>query len=346
MEGEPWRRSRDIDRGLTPSQPRLLDLLRYDQLPSLPPLAEGTSVYRNHPVRMQFCQLLRQQHAAEELFLHTILWTGECFMRVGVFSVHNSHIWTRDNPRVVAIMWVSIPLQHQHFGWYRRGHYCWPYTSCLTGWLTAQWYHSLLETVLPMLSQICFKLLGRYRDFIATDLQHTMGKMSLCGWSWCIQEGGVDVEGRCTAFAVAGCSFDEVFLVGTLDGACSYNSSHDQDRMARPASCNNDRRQRIKSSSKVCFAAYCRRPWNGRRRLRTPTVGKRRLRFDRFIRHKKELFPNSYWSHSQLCGSAPFVKLQFIIVFWWHRCCHKWCTTVFCGLKTGGVVMNKCYTYR
>lgn len=92
VEGEPWRRSRDIDRGLTPSQPRLLDLLRYDQLPSLPPLAEGTSVYRNHPVRMQFCQLLRQQHAAEELFLHTILWTGECFMRVGVFSVHNSHI--------------------------------------------------------------------------------------------------------------------------------------------------------------------------------------------------------------------------------------------------------------
>lgn len=30
------------------------------------------------------------------------------------------------------------------------------------------------------------------------------------------------------AFAVAGCSFDGVFLVGTLDGAFSYSSSQDQ----------------------------------------------------------------------------------------------------------------------
>jgi hypothetical protein len=44
---------------LTPSQPRLLDLLRDDQLPSIPPLAEDISVYRNHPVRIQYCQLLR-----------------------------------------------------------------------------------------------------------------------------------------------------------------------------------------------------------------------------------------------------------------------------------------------
>ena len=101
------------------------------------------------------------------------------------------------------------------------------------------------------------------------------------------------MEGRCTTFAVAGCSFDgfssvaevdvfrkvewtwrvvarpsrspglasmDFFIVGTLDAACSCNSSHDQDRVARPASCNNDRRQRIKSSSKMCFAACCRRP--------------------------------------------------------------------------------------
>jgi hypothetical protein len=41
---------------------------------------------------MKFCQLLRQQHAADGLFVHTILWTDECFMREGVFSVHNSRI--------------------------------------------------------------------------------------------------------------------------------------------------------------------------------------------------------------------------------------------------------------
>jgi len=128
VEGDPWRRSPDIARGLTPSQRRLLDLLRDDQLPSFPPLAEGTSVYRNHPVRMQFYQLLRQQRAADELFVHTILWTGECFMREGVFNVHNNHISERDNPRVVRIKWASNPPQRQHFGWYRRGHYCWPGT--------------------------------------------------------------------------------------------------------------------------------------------------------------------------------------------------------------------------
>jgi hypothetical protein len=128
-------------------------------------------------------------------------------------------------------MWASNPLQRQHFGCYRRGHYCWPCSCYLTGWLTAQWYNSLLETVLPMLLQICFKLLGRYCDFIATDLQHTTDKISLCGWSRRIREGGVYVEVRCTVFAVAGCSFDGVFLVGTLDWACSYNSSHDQGRV-------------------------------------------------------------------------------------------------------------------
>jgi hypothetical protein len=46
------------------------------------------------------------------------------------------------------------------------------------------------------------------------------------------EEGGVDVEGRCTAFAAAGCSFDGAFLVGTLDGACSCNFSHGQDRVS------------------------------------------------------------------------------------------------------------------
>lgn len=48
------------------------------------------------------------------------------------------------------------------------------------------------------------------------------------------EECGVDVKGRCTAFAIAGCtrSFDGALLVGTLDGACSCNSSNDQDRVS------------------------------------------------------------------------------------------------------------------
>jgi hypothetical protein len=92
VAGDPWSRSRDIAGGLAPPQPRLLDVLRDDQFPSIPLLAEGTPVSRYHPVRMQFCQFLRHQHAADELFVHAIQWTGECFMREGLFNVHNSHI--------------------------------------------------------------------------------------------------------------------------------------------------------------------------------------------------------------------------------------------------------------
>jgi hypothetical protein len=51
----------------------------------------------------------------------------------------------------------------------------------------------------------------------------------------------------------------EFFLRAHLEHVHT-NSSHDQDRVARPASCNSDRRQGIKSFSKVCFAAYFRRP--------------------------------------------------------------------------------------
>ena len=47
---------------------------------------------------------------------------------VRMCSLFTSHIWARDNPCVVRIMWASNPLQRQHFGCYRRGHYCWPCT--------------------------------------------------------------------------------------------------------------------------------------------------------------------------------------------------------------------------
>jgi hypothetical protein len=48
---------------------------------------------------MQFWEWLRHQQAADELFLHTILWTDEiCFPREGAFGVHNSHLWALDHP--------------------------------------------------------------------------------------------------------------------------------------------------------------------------------------------------------------------------------------------------------
>jgi hypothetical protein len=51
-----------------------------------------------HPLRMQFCQLLRHKHAAYELFfLHKSLWIGACFICESPFNVHDFHIWTQDN---------------------------------------------------------------------------------------------------------------------------------------------------------------------------------------------------------------------------------------------------------
>lgn len=181
---------------------------------------------------MQFCQVLRQLYAADELSVHTILWIGECFMLEGVFSVHNSHISARDNPRVVRIMWASSPLQRQHCGWYRRGHYSWLCTCYLTGWLTAQWYHSLLETVLPMLTdmfQATRHILWFYRDGPAAHYRQDVPL-----WLKSTYSGRWSGSGGWLR-AVAGCSFDGVFF-STLDGAWSYISPHDQDRVARPAS--------------------------------------------------------------------------------------------------------------
>jgi hypothetical protein len=99
------------------------------------------------PPRMQFFELLRHQHAADELFLHNILWTGEaCFTRKGVFNVHNSHLLARDNPHATrergyqvhfcVSVWAGI------FGDVVLGPYLLPNR------LTVQRYRDILETVL------------------------------------------------------------------------------------------------------------------------------------------------------------------------------------------------------
>jgi hypothetical protein len=100
---------------------------------------------------MQFCEWLRHQHAADELFLHSILWTDACFTREGVFNVLNSHLWARDNPhairergyqvRFIVSVWAGI------VGDIVVGPYLLPDK------LTAQQYRDFLETVLPGLLQ-------------------------------------------------------------------------------------------------------------------------------------------------------------------------------------------------
>jgi hypothetical protein len=96
LEREPWRSSRDIARELGLSQLRVLEVLHADQLHPYHYSRSAHLFADDHPLRMQFCEWLRHQHAADELLLHNILWTDEaCFTREGVFSVHNSHLWAR-----------------------------------------------------------------------------------------------------------------------------------------------------------------------------------------------------------------------------------------------------------
>jgi hypothetical protein len=84
------------------SQPRVLEVLYDDQLHPYHYSRSAHLSPDDRPLRMQFCEWLRHQHTADELFFHNILWTDEaCFTREGVFNVHNSHFWSRDNPHAI-----------------------------------------------------------------------------------------------------------------------------------------------------------------------------------------------------------------------------------------------------
>jgi hypothetical protein len=102
---------------------------------------------------MLFCEWLRHQHAADELFLHNILWTDEaCFTREGVFNIHNSDFWARDNPHAIrergyqvrfsVIVWAGT------VGDIVMGPYLLPDR------LTAQRYRNFLETSTGLLEDV------------------------------------------------------------------------------------------------------------------------------------------------------------------------------------------------
>jgi hypothetical protein len=94
VEWEPWRSSWNITWELEVSQQRVLRVLHDDQLHPYHYLWSAHLFPDDCPLQMKFCKWLRHQHTADELFLHTILWTGEaCFMHEGMFNIHNSHLW-------------------------------------------------------------------------------------------------------------------------------------------------------------------------------------------------------------------------------------------------------------
>jgi hypothetical protein len=103
VEREPWRSSRDIARELRLSEPSVLEVQHDDQLRPDHYSRSAHSFPADRPLRMQFWKQLWHRHAADKLLLHNIWWTDEaCFTRNSMFSVHNSHLWARDNPHAIC----------------------------------------------------------------------------------------------------------------------------------------------------------------------------------------------------------------------------------------------------
>jgi hypothetical protein len=134
VEREPWRNSRDIAREFGLFQPRVLKYFMTINCIHTTHYSLSAHLFPDdRPLRMQFCEWLRHQRTADELFLHNILWTDEaCFTREGVFNVHNSHLWTRDNPHVIrerGIKSISAPA----FGLVMSGTLSWAPICYLIG---------------------------------------------------------------------------------------------------------------------------------------------------------------------------------------------------------------------
>jgi hypothetical protein len=110
---------------------------------------------------MQFCEWLRHQYAADELFLHKILWTDKaCFTREGVFIVHNNHIWAWDNPHAIREHGYKVHFSISVWAVIIRDIVVGP--CLLPDRLTAQ-YHDFLETVLPgLLEDVLLAVMQRF----------------------------------------------------------------------------------------------------------------------------------------------------------------------------------------
>ncbi|EFA11692.1 hypothetical protein TcasGA2_TC005051 [Tribolium castaneum] len=57
---------------------------------------------QDYAARVEFCQWLLRQHAENQNFVKTIMFTDEStFTREGVFNIHNNHFWADQNPHVI-----------------------------------------------------------------------------------------------------------------------------------------------------------------------------------------------------------------------------------------------------
>jgi hypothetical protein len=104
--------------------------------------AECTTVSR----QMQFCKCL-WQHVADEHSLHSILCRVKaCFMQEGGFNIHNSPLWTQDNPHAIWECGYQVCFSVSVWAGIVRNIVVSPYL--LPDRLTVQRYRHFLDTVL------------------------------------------------------------------------------------------------------------------------------------------------------------------------------------------------------
>jgi hypothetical protein len=257
---EPWRSSRDIARESGLSQQRVLEVLHDDQLQ---PYHYSRSAYLfsdDRPRRMQFCEWLRNQHAADDLSLHNILWTDEaCFTRQGVFKVHNSHLWARDNPHAIRERGYQVRFSVSFWAGIVWDIVVGPYL--LPDRLTAQRYRDFLETVLPGLPEdvplavrqgLWFHQNGAPAHY-GEDIRQWLKAIYPGRWIGC--GGPIAWPPRSPDLTAM-----DFFPVGTPEGASLRSSSQGYRRSCgkTSSSCDNGRCQHVKACSRECRAAHCR----------------------------------------------------------------------------------------
>jgi len=147
---EPSSSTRHIAKAMNTSNASVWRVLHEQQLyPYHFQKVQGLTAADYHP-RVQFCQWLLHQIAAQPNFLRYVLWTDEAsFTRDGIFNSGNSHVWDEENPHAI------FPTRHQQ-RWsvnvwagivddYLIGPYLLPER------LTGPIYRRFLEEVLPEL---------------------------------------------------------------------------------------------------------------------------------------------------------------------------------------------------
>jgi hypothetical protein len=181
------------------------------------------------------------------------------FTREGLFSVHNSHLWARDNPHAIRErgyrVRFSVSLWAGIVGDIVVGSYLLPDR------LTDQRYRDCLETVLPGLTE-GVPLALRQRLWFHDD-----GAPALALWRWrpAVVEEDISIKVDWTwrtdfmAPSDARSNSDCMFPVGTPEGTNFHSPSQDyrRSRSKASSSCDSGRCQHIKACSRECLAAHC-----------------------------------------------------------------------------------------